>query len=257
MSAHVIPYATIDTIFFDVGNTLISVDFDWVAAEVVQRGFTCTADRLRRAEAAARPRYSQRCVDGSVPPGDLFAAYLAAMLGEAPGTAHLPEDQLSPLIAELKAVLRPDGRASVLWRSVMPRVRESLSWLSERGVTLAVVSNSDGTVEQSLEAAGLRRYFTAVIDSSIVGFDKPDPRIFHVAIETCGARPERTLHVGDLYHADVEGARGAGLHALLLDPFDDWSVTDCERLPDVWSVAERVCARRNDAGTSNAALDAR
>jgi HAD superfamily hydrolase (TIGR01509 family) len=251
----VVPYATLDTVFFDVGNTLISIDFGWVASEVAGRGYACTADCLKRAEAAARPEYSFRCVHGSIPQGDLFAAYLSAMLGKTDGTAHLPPDELDSLVAEIRPVLRPDGRASALWRSVMPRVPEALVALRQLGLTLVVVSNSDGTVERSLETAGLRAYFSAVIDSAVAGYEKPDARIFSVALDRCGARPDHTLHVGDLYHADVVGARGAGLHAVLLDPFGDWSVDDCERLPDVWSVAERIReARRSGSAAISPSL---
>jgi putative hydrolase of the HAD superfamily len=112
--------------------------------------------------------------------------------------------------------------------------------MRDRGLTLVVVSNSDGTAERSLEAAGLRPYLSDVIDSAIVGYEKPDARIFEHALRHSGARPERTLHVGDLYHADVTGARAAGIHAVLLDPFDDWTGIDCDRAPDLWAVAERL-----------------
>jgi HAD superfamily hydrolase (TIGR01662 family) len=244
----VIPYANIDTIFLDVGNTLISIDFDWVASELSARGYACVADALRRAEAAARPAYSQRLfVDGVAEGTDLFLAYLLAMLEQLDVTGCLPRGDLELLVRELKPVLRPDGRASVLWRSVMPRVPEALARLRDLGMTLVVVSNSDGTVERSLEAAGLRPYFAVVIDSAIAGYEKPDTRIFTHALEACDAKPERTLHVGDLYHADVTGARGAGLHAVLLDPFDDWpndAISDCERVPDLWAVADRLARSR-------------
>jgi ribonucleotide monophosphatase NagD (HAD superfamily) len=43
--------------------------------------------------------------------------------------------------------------------------------------------------------------------SAIVGCEKPDRRIFEQALRQSGARPEQTLHVGDLYHADVTGRR--------------------------------------------------
>ena len=89
---------------------------------------------------------------------------------------------------------------------------------------------------------GLREHLSFVIDSAIVGCEKPDRRIFEHALRQSGARPERTLHVGDLYHADVTGARAAGIHALLLDPYDDWTGTDCDRAPDLWTVAERFAA---------------
>ena len=114
-----------------------------------------------------------------------------------------------------------------------------------------VVSNSDGTVEDGLKDRGLHEYFDAVIDSHVVGFEKPDGRIFECAIAASGARAESTLHVGDLYFADVVGARGAGLHALLLDPFGDWEAygqVDCARLPDILALAERIDFARRGAG---------
>jgi putative hydrolase of the HAD superfamily len=100
-------------------------------------------------------------------------------------------------------------------------------------------------VEQGLIEAGLRPYFDVVIDSTLVGFAKPDPRIFGHALAVSGADPSHVLHVGDMYHADVVGARQAGLHALLLDPFDDWGDVDCERVPDLSTLAERLHASRN------------
>ena len=77
-----------------------------------------------------------------------------------------------------------------------------------------MVSNSDGRVEQALAAAGLRHYFDVVIDSALVGVEKPDPRIFHAALEALGVAPEEALYVGDLYDIDVLGARAAGLDAV-------------------------------------------
>jgi HAD superfamily hydrolase (TIGR01509 family) len=241
----VIPYDQIDTIFLDVGNTLISIDFDWIAAELRARGFACEPAAVRRAEAAARPGYSQRLfVDGVEAGTDLFLMYLTAMFERLDVTAALPSSDLRDLVTELRPVLRPDGRASVLWRAVMPQVPEALARMRDRGLTLVVVSNSDGTAERSLEAAGLRPYLDFVIDSAIVGYEKPDPRIFEHGLRQTGARPERTLHVGDLYHADVTGARAAGIHAVLLDPYGDWTGIDCECAPDLWAVAERFRDKR-------------
>jgi len=236
----VVPYGQIDTIFLDVGNTLISIDFDWIAAELAARGFACPPAALRRAEAAARPGYSRRLfVDGVEAGTNLFHTYLTTIFERLDVTACLPSSHLQDLVTELRPVLRPDGRASVLWRAVMPQVPEALARMRGRGLTLVVVSNSDGTAERSLETAGLRSYLSFVIDSALVGYEKPDPRIFQHALRQSGARPERTLHVGDLYHADVTGARAAGIHALLLDPYDDWTGIDCDRAPDLWAVAEK------------------
>ena len=131
-------------------------------------------------------------------------------------------------------------RADRLWRTPMPGVAEALAAMKALGLRLVVVSNADGSVERGLRGAGLADFFDAVVDSALVGFEKPDPRIFRHALEGAGAAPERTLHVGDLYHADVVGARAAGLHALLLDPFRDWPEPDCERLPDLSALAARL-----------------
>jgi len=93
----------------------------------------------------------------------------------------------------------------------MPGVASSgvaLDRLQRQGLTLAVVSNSDGTCATSLEDAGLLRYLSVVIDSAEVGVEKPDPRIFEFALVRCGAHPRRTLHIGDLYQRGCrQGAR--------------------------------------------------
>nr|AIA13632.1 Haloacid dehalogenase-like hydrolase [uncultured bacterium] len=242
-----IPYGDIDTVFLDVGNTLISIDFEWVARELNARHVPCVAEALRRAEAKARPGYSDRLFNEGIPEGmDLFRMYLTVMLKELEATACLPPDEFDALVIELRKVLRPAGTgASLLWRSVMPRVPEALARFQAMGKQLVIVSNSDGTVERSITEAGLRPFFDVVVDSAIAGYEKPDPRIFTHALERSGATPERTLHVGDIYHADVTGARGAGVHVVMLDPFDDWSIDDCLRVPDVWAVADLLEQGRN------------
>lgn len=244
-SGGAIPYADIETVFLDVGNTLISIDFGWVADELEARGVRADADAICRAEAAARPAYSRRLFVDGVPSGtDLFRMYLAALIAPLPGAAHLAPPALDALVSELRQVLRPDGRASVLWRSVMPGVPDALARLQALGLRLVVVSNSDGTVEQSLEDAGLRACMAHVVDSALAGYEKPDPRIFLHALAHTGARAERTLHVGDLYHADVVGAREAGVHALLLDPYDDWRDLDCPVARHLTEVADVIVASR-------------
>ena len=240
-----LPYGNIDTVFLDVGNTLVSIDFAWVAAELSARGVLTEIESLRRAEAAARPAFSRRLfVDGVSAGTDLFRAYLVALIERLPAAARLSPHAFDTLIVELRKVLRPDGRASVLWRSVMPGVPDALARLQAQGLRLVVVSNSDGTVEQSLIEAGLRPYMSHVVDSALAGYEKPDPRIFLHALAHTGAVAGRTLHVGDLYHADVLGARAAGLHALLLDPYDDWRDLDCAVARHLTEVADAMAATR-------------
>jgi putative hydrolase of the HAD superfamily len=96
---------------------------------------------------------------------------------------------------------------------------------------MAVVSNSDGTAEASMKALGLRDYFDVVIDSAVVGFAKPDPRIFQFALRALGVDASRAIYIGDLYSVDVVGARAAGIHPVLLDPHGHWRDVDCFTVP--------------------------
>jgi putative hydrolase of the HAD superfamily len=94
-------------------------------------------------------------------------------------------------------------------------------------VRLAIVSNSDGTVAERLGRAGVAQVgpgpgiaLMALIDSGEVGVEKPDPRIFDLALAACGVRPEAAVHVGDSRRTDVAGALAAGIRPLHMDPFD-------------------------------------
>lgn len=239
-----IPWDRIETLFLDAGNTLISMDFAWIARELAQRGVDAEAHALLRGEARARPVVSREIGRLARTEGlDVFAFHLGELLRHTEGVA-LESDHREALVAELVPILRAPGQTPKLWCSVLPRVPEALERLRSLGVRLVVVSNSDGSCEESLEVCGLRDFFHTVIDSHHVGVEKPDPRIYEVALERAGGAPATTLHVGDLPHADVAGARAAGVHALLLDPFDDWDGVDCERVTDVDAVAQRIAAAR-------------
>jgi len=233
----VIPFDRIDTVFLDVGNTLVSIDFGRVAAELAARGVPVTTEVLQRAEAASRPEMSRRLAgEPWREPEEPFVVYLRGIVARLEQAHVVADGRLRELVIDLVPALRGE-RASDLWRAVMPRVPEALARLKRLGLRLAAVSNSDGTAEQMLEETGLRSFLDAVVDSAIVGFEKPDPRIFEHTLRLVGAAAASTLHVGDLYDADVVGARRAGLHALLLDPFDDWAGVDCARAPDLAALA--------------------
>jgi putative hydrolase of the HAD superfamily len=241
-----IPWGEIEAVFLDAGNTLVSIDFERVAAELAALGFACDVPAVRRAEAAARPEVSRfvarrRSTEGE----DTFHFYVRAVLRGLEPVAAAGVPALEDAAARLAARLRFPGESHRLWRWVLPGVPEALGSLRELGLRLLVVSNSDGTIERGLAELGLRPYFAAVVDSAVVGFEKPDPRIFEHALGRAGVPARRALHVGDLYHADVEGARAAGVNAPLLDPFGDWADADCERAEDLLELARRLRAARH------------
>jgi putative hydrolase of the HAD superfamily len=139
------------------------------------------------------------------------------VIGSALG---VPDDQLeaaSPLIERL-IVSAPwvpvDGAVDLLWS------------LAGAGYQLAVVSNNFGTVQHQLEelkvcsvsGEGMPRVAT-VIDSHIVGIEKPDPRIFKMALDALRVEASRSIYVGDTVKFDVLGAEAAGLHPVHFDPF--------------------------------------
>lgn len=241
-----IPYADIDTLFLDVGNTLVSIDFDWIARELTARGVGVAAADLHRAEAAARPRVSAVLAgQGELGRIDFsFGTYLGGIFDALEARGSSLRGRRDALVDELVPVLRPAGATARLWSQVLPGVPEALAAFRALGLRLIVVSNSDGSVEQTLREQGLVEHFHAVLDSALVGHEKPDRRIFDHAIEVSGATAGRTLHVGDLYSADVVGARRAGIHALLLDPFDDWTGIDAVRLPDLTALHRELAAAR-------------
>lgn len=240
----VIPFDHIETVFLDAGNTLVSIQFDKVAAGLATLGVEVDLDSLRRAEAASRPAISKRLAAGPWREAEEpFVVYLRGILAQIDRRLPAPDGALAGLATRLASLIR-GARASDLWSEVMPRVPEALATLRSLGLRLAVVSNSDGTAEQMLRAAGLRDYLDAVFDSAVVGFEKPDPQIFEHALRGVGAAPATTLHVGDLYEADVIGARRAGLHALLLDPFGDWDAVDCAKVADVPALAAAMAQAR-------------
>ncbi|MGH7724269.1 MAG: HAD family hydrolase [Candidatus Eiseniibacteriota bacterium] len=102
---------------------------------------------------------------------------------------------------------------------VVPEAPAALERLTARGVRLGVISNWDDTLEPILERKGLRRYFQAVVASTLFGTAKPSRAIFDHALRMLGVPAEEAWHVGDDPRADALGALEAGLSAVLLDPY--------------------------------------
>jgi len=100
-----------------------------------------------------------------------------------------------------------------LFDDTLPTLRA----LAAKGVRMAVVSNWDSRLTSVLEALDLTRYFEHVACSAIEGSEKPAPLLFERALERLGAEPSEALHVGDVPELDIEGARRAGIDAVLID----------------------------------------
>jgi len=220
--------ARVSTVLFDVGNTLHHLDHAFIADAVSRRGLAVTAGAVAVAEytakAAVDARFRDR--DGGSDAGDDAGrrlGYFETILSALQVGPHAWTDIIADLHAE-------DQQAS-LWRVMHATTPQVLRELRERGLTLGIVSNADGRVAASLAAKGTAEYFATVVDSHIVGVEKPDPRIFEIALEGCGASPAEAIFVGDIYEIDIRGARNAGIAPLLLDPLDRYAPpVDCRRI---------------------------
>ncbi|HKX76566.1 MAG TPA: HAD-IA family hydrolase [Acidimicrobiia bacterium] len=108
-----------------------------------------------------------------------------------------------------------------LWSLPLPGSVEAVKEIRAQGIRTGVVSNSDGSVGQSLVDAGFAGLFEVVVDSHEVGVAKPDPAIFLYTLQRAGLEAADTWYVGDSIYHDVGGARAAGLARVwLIDPLD-------------------------------------
>lgn len=99
------------------------------------------------------------------------------------------------------------------WR-VFDDVVPTLKALRKRRIRLGILSNWDDRLRPLLERLGLAGFFEVVVVSCEVDCRKPEVRIFHLAAQAFGLRPEQVLHVGDNHEHDLEGAARAGLTAV-------------------------------------------
>lgn len=129
-------------------------------------------------------------------------------------------------------------RSAYLWRWPIPESQAALAALTARGLPLGVVSNASGQIAEVLMRSGVCQAgegphvpMRVVVDSHVVGVAKPDPRIFDHALPFFdGMDRDEIAYIGDSVTMDIGAARAAGLHPILLDPYDDHPDADFERI---------------------------
>ena len=137
-------------------------------------------------------------------------------------------------------------RTAYLWRWPIPESVEALKAMSEAGLPVGVVSNASGQIAEVLSRSGVCQAgdgdcvpVRVVIDSHVVGVAKPDPLIFEHALPFFeGIERHDIAYVGDSVTMDVGAARAAGLHPVLLDPYNDHPDADFDRIV---SLGELMC----------------
>jgi putative hydrolase of the HAD superfamily len=89
----------------------------------------------------------------------------------------------------------------------------ALERLSAEGWEHVVLSNHVPELPLLISGLGLEGRFRAVITSALIGYEKPHPEAFRLALEAAG-HPEQVWMVGDNPVADVQGAEAVGIPAL-------------------------------------------
>ena len=213
----------IRTVFLDAGGVLIFPNWVRVAETLTRHGVPVTAESLRQAEPPVKFSLDQAHRIASTTDAERGGLYMEGVLNAA-GVPDRLERRAA--LAELYAYHSEYN----LWEYVPPDVPPALEALKNLGLQLAIVSNANGVVHRAFERGGLSDYFDAICDSCVEGIEKPDPRFFQLVLHRARATAGTTLHVGDLYHVDVVGARRAGLRAMLLDPHGLYAGTDADRV---------------------------
>jgi len=207
-------------VLFDVGGTLVGPRESYgavygrvlgrlgveLSAEVLDRSIRQTSAEMARLIPAGRDRFS--AFDGE---GGFWPRFVDEVYQRAAGRRATP-DFLRQALAGLWEAF---GSTSAWhdYNDVVP----TLEALRGDGVRLGVVSNWDSRLPQLLELLELADYFETIGVSHNEGVEKPDPALFLRVLERLGVEPGEALHVGDVAELDLEGARAAGIDALLID----------------------------------------
>jgi putative hydrolase of the HAD superfamily len=148
-------------------------------------------------------------------------AYLRALC-DALGVS---ERHLSVAVTALSQLADRGRSGEILWSEATPHALRTIAALGRAAIKVLVVTNSDGHAAENLRDAGICQTtpgagvtVTDVIDSTVVGSAKPDAGIFHAALRRAQANHTSAVHVGDMLHADIDGARAAGIVPIHLDP---------------------------------------
>lgn len=217
------PLDRFDAVLFDAGGVLVLPDPTVLGPLLAFYGGSSDVEAHRRAHYAGMKAKSDIGADEAS--WDVYdRAYVASV-----GVTDRLRDEAATVLGRT--------RTEWLWRWMIPETRAALDELAARGVPMGVVSNASGQIAQILRREvcqlgdGDHVAMRCVVDSHLVGVAKPDPAIFDHALPFFEGIPrERIAYVGDSVTMDIAAARGAGLHPILIDPYDDHPDADFDRI---------------------------
>jgi HAD superfamily hydrolase (TIGR01549 family) len=220
----------IRAVFFDLGGTLLVMRRDRIFRKVLnEEGRDASVDQIHAAYMGLEAWWLSAYSAASMTPEETVDAY-----------RHLDQKVFSTLFpaADQAAALRVSRLVRKRWPELekeirlelYPDVKPALEALGRKGCSLGLISNAPADTDRVVEPLGLDRYMSTIVFSGAVGYTKPHPQIFRIAMKKAGAKPEESMHVGDIYEADVVGARNAGMRGVLIDRLSLESGRDCPRI---------------------------
>lgn len=228
----------IRAIFLDAGNTFIFPRVEELIMDLKELGYSAMPDDFFAAERLAKQKLDNwlwpQIRRGEIPK-QIDYYYWSEYLNEVARRLACPEN------VELIKRLAKGFQNIQLWSLVMPDTPALLEWLVTQGYYVGVISNSTGTLDGQLARLGLAHYFQAILDSAIVGIQKPHPGIFKLALQGAGVDGSEAIFVGDTYSTDVGGAQLAGMTGVLMDGVGAYPDAECCRissLPELRKILE-------------------
>jgi HAD superfamily hydrolase (TIGR01549 family) len=224
-------------LFLDFGGTLVRprVSDERDAAELFD------AVLRRNGRAVERPRLESALEQASRELGGRIYEYL----GRTPDYWRLHDDLVFEPLG-LRGV--PEAVVDELERDfaeasrgeLYPDTIPALESLGSLGIPLGVISNHNDALPEILRFHRIDRFFRTVTYSQEAGAEKPDRRVFDLALARAGASPSEATHVGDSWSADYAGARAIGMGAIWLNRSGAPPPGPCESVRDLLGVAELV-----------------
>jgi putative hydrolase of the HAD superfamily len=223
-------------VFLDAGNTLVFPRLEAVIAELKEHGHSATPEDFYATERLAKRKLDDWLwpqIRRQEVPKQIDHYYWSAYLREFTRRLGVQESEAG----KLTKLLIKSFQNIELWSRVMPDTPDFLQGLVAQGYFLGVISNSIGTLEEQLVRLGLAGYFRAILDSAIVGIQKPHPGIFKLALQGAGVAGWEAVFVGDTYATDVGGAQLAGLTGVLMDSVGAYPDAACPRISSLPELA--------------------
>ena len=226
---------------FDAGETLVhpAPSFPELFARIVaEAGHERDPDDVVAASAAVRRRFSEAARDGllwTLTPESSRSFWLG-VYEQMLGALDLPSgDGLRDTLYE--------GFTDLGNYALFDDVVETLDALAGAGVTLGIVSNFEAWLDDLLAALGVRERFPVRVISGLDGMEKPDPRIYELALARAGVSAGEAAFVGDNPEFDVDPPAALGMFPVLIDrrerhvQHEGARVADLRALPDVLEAA--------------------